>query len=170
MGEGTVTVYALHGGGNLSYVLTQLRDSLASVHAFLDADEAGNRAAAAATQEGLLDVCDQTFAMCPGRRESEFEDLVDPDVYRDPVLAKFGVEVDTKLGRRGRRMGKWSSRMGLVFQACGQRFDDRVLSELKRVVAEAVAGAPQHAIKQDCESVIATLVCALERKLDDRRA
>jgi hypothetical protein len=71
----------------LNYLLTQLRDSLASTHAFLDNDEQGRGAAEAADGEGLLGIGDRTMAMCPGaKRDSEFEDLVHPSIYRQAFL------------------------------------------------------------------------------------
>jgi putative ATP-dependent endonuclease of OLD family len=170
LADGMLTIYPLHGGGNLNYALTQLRDSLAAVHAFLDADEAGHRAADAASAEGLLGDADRTFAIQPGAEESEFEDLVVPAAYREAVRDRFGVDVEVNLGRRGRSAGKWSRRMPLVFEACGERWESRMEGQLKAVVAECVARSPTTAIKPDCETVIGSLVAALDRKLAARQA
>jgi len=168
LADGMLTLYPLHGGGNLNYALTQLRDSLAAIHAFLDSDEAGHQAAAAAAAEGLLDEPDRTFAIRSGKTESEFEDLVDPALYADAVEDRFGVDVEVNLGRRGRSAGKWSSRMPLVFEACGERWEGRKEGQLKALVAECVARSPADAIDADCDSVVASLVTALERKLAAR--
>ena len=166
--DGVLTLYPLGGSGNMSYALTQLRDSLASVHAFLDDDDAGRRAAAAAEEEGLLEASDRTFAMYPGRPEAEFEDMVDPAAYAPAFVDRFGVDVEVKLGRRGRAVGKWSSRMRLIFGAGGQPWDDIVQMHAKAVVSECVSQAPASALCADSVSVLSALVTSLERKLSAR--
>jgi putative ATP-dependent endonuclease of the OLD family len=167
LADGTVAIRPLHGGGNLSYVLAELRDSLASVHAFLDCDQAGKVAARAALDEGLLDRPDRTFATLVGAKESEFEDMVDPAVYEETFRDQFGVKVGHPwMNRLGK--GKWSSRLAFVVRASGQSWDENDITRYKRAVAQAVADAPGAAIKPDGEFVIAALVEALERKLELR--
>lgn len=52
--NGVLTVMPLHGAGKMNYLLTQRRDSLATMHAFLDDNDAGRSAAKAAEDAGLL--------------------------------------------------------------------------------------------------------------------
>jgi putative ATP-dependent endonuclease of the OLD family len=123
---GVFTIHKLHGGGKLNYLLSQLRDSLAVTHAFLDNDDQGRQAAQAAQAEGLLGVADVTMATCPGaKKESEFEDLVNAKVYSQRFSAEFGVIVEhpwiNKLSK-----GKWSRRMPVIFEASGTIWDDDV--------------------------------------------
>ena len=157
-------IVPLTGAGKIKYVLVQLRDSLASVHAFLDDDAAGREAAATAEGAGLLSVADITMAMCLGSRESEFEDMVVPTIYTDAFREEFGVVP----GAGPKTKGKWSSRMALEFQASGTSWSDKVAMDAKRVVANEVARQPASAIREICEGVISAVVDGLERKLDRR--
>lgn len=168
LADGTLTIRPLFGGGKLTYVLAELRDSLASVHAFLDHDATGQAAAETAAQEGLLDMTDRTFALLPGApRETEFEDLVDPAVYAETFQDRFGISVTspwmTRLGK-----GKWSQRLPVVVKSSGQSWSDNDLSQYKSAVAQAVATSPGGALKPAAASVIDALVTALESKLHTR--
>ncbi len=167
LSEGTLTLWPLHGGGNLNYVLTQLRDSLAAVHAFLDGDKAGETAALAAEQEGLLDPPDRTMVNLPGGTEAEFEDLVAPEAYESVFLERFGIRVAhpwiNKLGK-----GKWSSRLPAIVKASGQVWDPTRQGAYKAAVSEAVSASPKSALKPEAEPILAALVDSLERKLAAR--
>lgn len=167
--DGLFTITALHGGGKLNYLVSQLKDSLASIHAFLDDDEAGRLAATTARDEGLMTPADLTLASCLGAKESEIEDLVDPACYAEVFLANFGVQTTnpwmTKMSK-----GKWSKRMCFVFGASGAIWDAKVEMEAKNLVAHAVAALPDQAIKPSCAGVIASLVETLEYKLRQRGA
>jgi putative ATP-dependent endonuclease of the OLD family len=166
--SGVLKIMVLHGGGKLNYLLTQLRDSLASTHAFLDNDEQGRAAAEAADGEGLLGIADRTMAMCPGaKRDSEFEDLVDPSIYRQGFLSEFGVKVEDPWTKQLSK-GKWSKRMPTVFAASGTEWSDAVESRAKHIVAAAVAANPDSALKTSCDGVIDALVETLESKLAQR--
>ena len=169
LGDGLLTITPLHGGGKLNYLVTQLRDSLASIHAFLDDDEQGRRAATAARDEGLLTAADLTMASCLGANEAEFEDLVDPLVYADAFQSHFGVATSHAWVKRLAK-GKSSKRMSLVFQTSGAIWDGPVEIQAKMLVAEAVADSPSTAIKRTCDGVIDSLASTLETKLTQRGA
>jgi putative ATP-dependent endonuclease of the OLD family len=163
--DGIVGIAPLAGAGKIKYVLVQLRDSLAAVHAFLDDDSAGREAAASSEGAGLLSGADITMTICLGAKESEFEDMVQPAIYTDAFEDEFGVV----LGAGPKTKGKWSSRMAVQFRASGKPWSDRVEMRAKEIVADAVSREPGNAIREICDGVIGALVAGLERKLDTRR-
>ncbi len=165
LADGVVGIVPLTGAGKIKYVLVQLRDSLAAVHAFLDNDSAGREAAASAEGAGLLSVADITMTICLGAKESEFEDMAQPAIYTPTFEDEFGVV----LGAGPKTKGKWSNRMALQFQASGKPWNDRVEMRAKEIVADAVSREPGNAIREICDGVIDALVVGLERKLDTRR-
>jgi putative ATP-dependent endonuclease of OLD family len=167
--ESTLAIYPLRGGGSLSYALTLLRDSLAAVHAFLDADQQGVTAGEKAEQEDLLDSADRTLAMFPGAKESELEDLLDPMVYSDAFTDRFGVNVSHPWVNKMSE-GKWSKRLPTVVKASGEIWKDARLGEFKQTVAEAVAENPEHALKVKGVPVLEALETALQNKLDLRKS
>ena len=167
--NGTLRIYPLTGGDNLGYVLALLRDSLATIHVFLDADQKGKECARAAEDAGLLSAVDCSFTVCSGARESEFEDLIDPEVYRAAMKTEFGVSIDhTWMKRLGK--GKWSARMPKVAEGSGKVCDAARLTEYKAVVAREVAANPGAAVRVQSDPVIVSLVEALTAKLNARTA
>lgn len=166
--DGVLTIISLHGAGKLTYLLAQLRDSLAATHAFLDNDQAGQDAAKAAEESGLLTPADLTMAMCPGeKRGCELEDLIDPNIYAEAFTTTFGVELDHSWTNQMSK-GKWSSRMAAVFQASGVRWSRSAEGDAKALVASAVQANPGAALKDACGGVIGSLASSLQDKLEAR--
>lgn len=63
------------------------------------------------------------MAMCPGaKKDSEFEDMVDPAVYKEAFQREFAVNTDHPWTNQLSK-GKWSRRMPAVFNASGTQWD-----------------------------------------------
>ena len=165
LSDGVLAIQPLYGGGNLTYALRQVEESLSSVHTLLDADDAGRRAAEAARDVGLALPADQTFADLQGATQCEIEDMLDPDVYGSAVLDSFNVDLRSSPWIDKLSRGKWSARMAMIFKSAGQLWDERTQAQLKTVVADEVAAAPQSAVRAEAEPVIESLVRALLAKL-----
>jgi hypothetical protein len=161
--DGLLAIDDTHGTGNLSYKLTLLRDQLCTTHVFLDADDAGTKAAKKAELNGLLAPADRTFAISPGMKESELEDLYAFDFYRPLVKSRWGVDLSSKAFRDRRR--KWSDRVRVEYQRAGQLWDDDTCRELKKAISHLVATEPEGALDTNYRSAFDALVEALELKL-----
>jgi putative ATP-dependent endonuclease of OLD family len=165
--DGTLSLRPLHGGGKLTYVLAELRDSLAAVHAFLDGDAAGEQAALAAEAEGLLDPPDRTLVTLSGASEAEFEDLIDPAVYATSFLERFSVDV-TRPWMRRLGKGKWSTRLPHVVKASGQPWRPADLAKYKDEVVEAIERNPASCLTVEGQQLIDVLAASLKAKIRNR--
>ncbi len=166
--DGLLKITPLFGAGKIAYLLSQIRDSLAASHAFLDNDIAGQNAAKAALDSSLLSSSDITMAMCPGEKKGcELEDLINPSIYSQSFLEEFGVDLSNPLSKQMGE-GKWSARMKRVFQASGSPWSTEVEKKAKMLVATSVAGSPDIALKAQCDGVLSALDAGLQRKLDSR--
>jgi hypothetical protein len=96
-------------------------------------------------------------------RESELEDWVDLDLYREAVRRKFNVDLATAVFKK--RKDKWSTRTGREFQRVGQLWNDAVKQEIKDLVAGLVAANPDPALHAEWSTAFDGLVGALENKL-----
>jgi len=148
------------GAGNLSYKLTSLKNSLCVYHCFLDYDEAGRKAYDAAVKDGLLSIKTNTFITCNGFPNSEFEDCLDPSLYRQNVLDEFGVNLDCSQFR-GKNI--WSQRVKKAFLNQGKDWNQGIKSRVKYLVAECVAENPKMALNQHKRNSIDALVLSMER-------
>jgi predicted ATPase len=161
--EGTFAVEHLFGSGNLTYKLSQLNDALCVYHVFLDNDRAGQSAAANAELEGLLDASRRTFAICPGKAESEFEDLIDETLYESYLLRKYNVDLSTTNFSKSK--AKWSERMKRAFRSAGQTWDVHVGKQVKSEIANLVEAGPEKSLHPSRAGAVDALARAIDRKL-----
>jgi len=163
--NGSLTFDSLVGGTNLSYKLSLLRDAICLYHVFLDDDKCGRMAYKKAKASGLLEDAQINFAKASGKSESEFEDLLDPALYKSVIEAKYNVSLGIPKFR-GKK--KWSDRVREVFDAHGKPWDDSIKSEVKRIVSSQVMTSPDKAIRTSEKTVIDSLVNTLTKRLKDK--
>ena len=165
LAQHTLAIETLAGGGNLAYKVGQVRESLCLCHALLDDDKAGRAAFEKARLQGLISDADVNFCMAQGLSESELEDLYDTSVYKELLLNKYRVSLDSPKFRSRR---KWSDRMRDTFKHCGKQWNDRVESEVKSAVAQAVAAQPGAALNTHHKGSFDSLIAALERRIQEK--
>ncbi len=157
-----LVIEPIGGAGNLSYKLSLLRNSLCAVHTLLDGDQAGRDAYQKAEKDSLISVANCTFITCNGMTEAEFEDCLNPEVYRHSILSEQGVDL-TSAKFRGN--GKWSQRLRTTFLDQGKYFTDALLMKSKFLVAAAVAKNPKEALNEHKRNSVDAVVSALERMI-----
>lgn len=157
-----ITIDTLHGGSNLAYKLSQIRDALCLSHALLDYDDCGREAFDRAKNEGLIVEADVTFTTYEGMPDSEIEDVYEKDIYAPKMLNAYGVNLDCPKFKTNR---KWSDRMRDAFRQHGKPWDDKYESKIKLEVAELVAVSPEAALNKHKRAFLDALVVALETKL-----
>lgn len=166
--EGRLAIDTLNGATNLSYKTSQIKQALCRYYCFLDNDECAKRSFAKAEAEGLVVLADVSFAICPGRRESELEDLYDVDFYKNVILHEYGVSLDSP---KFKGKGKWSDRLAETFESQAKPWSDRLEMRVKLRLAELVAAAPSAAMKPDSHTrgAFDALVAGLEQRLTDAK-
>jgi hypothetical protein len=163
--ESRMLVVVSLGGASRLLARAQLYSAMAArVVAFLDNDDAGRDAMRAAVREGLLSEADIVLATCPGKRDAELEDLLDPLVFAEALRNRFGVTLTHLAFRRGR--AKWSDRMRRLFEHAGKVWDSDACSLAKAIVRDAVIQSPELAIRPSHQGPLDTLTASLLRALD----
>ena len=157
-----LVIEPIGGAGNLSYKATSLANALCVTHVLLDNDEAGRRAFEKAQQENTLKIADTNFTNCRGMRYSELEDCFNTTTYWKEVFVEFGVDLN-HTSFRGNE--KWSDRAKHCFEIQGKPWSSKIESQLKAVVARAIAKDPEQALNEHKRQAMDSLVTALELKL-----
>lgn len=152
-------VEPIGGAGNLPYKLSLLKNSLCVYQTFLDNDEAGRKAYEDSESDGLLDIKSNTFINCNGSPNSEFEDCLAPDSYKQKILEDYGVNLDCPEFRGNK---KWSDRVRQAFLTQGKPWNNGVESRVKHTVANCVKNKPENALNPYKRSPIDALVVSLE--------
>ena len=154
-----LVIEQIGGAGNLPYKLIQLSNSLCVYHCFLDHDEAGREAFKKSEKDGLLSIKNNTFVICNGATDTEFEDCLNISIYENEIRDRFGVSIDTSNFKNNK---KWSERMKNVFLAQGKLWSQEVESQVKHVVAETVKLKPSEALNEHKRNSVDALVKSLE--------
>jgi len=160
--QGELAIESLLGASNLSYKLSQIRETLCITHSFLDHDRCGIDSSEKAEKEGLLEPVDITFTTCNGMAESEIEDLYSDNIYSNMLQNKYGVST---LSPKFRGNSKWSKRLEKTFNNAGKHWSDGIKSKVKFDVSELVANDPGSALNTHKRASFDALVDALEKKL-----
>jgi len=160
---GLIAIDTLHGGANLIYKLSQLRETLCSWHVLLDHDKAGLAAYEKARGEGLLVAADVTHVICPNLKESEFEDMLDEGLYAEFLRNQYAASLASP---KFKGKAKWSDRLRAAFLHQGRLWSPRVEMEIKTKVAELIVATPGKALNPYKRGPFDGLVTALEAKLD----
>lgn len=158
-----LVVDKIGGAGNLSYKLSLLKNSLCSTHVLLDNDEAGRQAFEKAKVQASLKIKDCTFINCNGMTNSEFEDCLDKNVYKQVILDEYGVDISVSEFRGNK---KWSDRIMSVFLSQGKPWTEQIEAQVKATVAKAVAKNPENALSQHKRSSIDAMIGSLEKLID----
>lgn len=157
-----LVIEPIGGAGNLSYKLSLMNNALCIYHVFLDHDAAGRKAFDKASHDGLVTVQNCTFLSCVGMNDSEFEDCLEPSVYKDKIFEEFGVDISIT---RFRGNKKWSDRMKDAFLTQGKLWNERIEERLKYVVSDVIVDNPQSSLNSHKRNSIDALVTALENML-----
>jgi putative ATP-dependent endonuclease of OLD family len=158
----TLVLESLLGGANLSYKLSQVREALCATHCFLDHDRSGIEAEQRAEKEGLVTMADVTFAIVPGLKESEIEDLYEEKLYSPMLQANYGVST---MSPKFHSNNKWSDRVRDIFKQQGKTWSDAIKVKIKAQVADLIELNASKALNQHKRGPFDALVKALENKL-----
>ena len=163
--NGSLAYDSLNGGSKLTYKLSLLRDSICLYHVFLDYDRCGKESYENAKRSGLLEDGHFVYAKAQGKTESELEDLLRLDVYKEAIESKYRISLTNP---KFRSQKKWSERVKDVFDAHGKPWTDRVKNDVKMLVSDAVVANPGNALNTHDLTVIDGLILALETRLREK--
>lgn len=150
------------GAGNLPYKLSLLNSALCNFHVYLDNDEAGRKGIQDAERDGQLRMKDYTQVICHGQTDSEFEDMIDKEVYKEKLLDDFGVTLHSNTFGGNK---KWSERMKATFMSQGKQWNKTIAQRVKGMIAELVAKQPDTALNTHKRSSFDALITTIESKL-----
>lgn len=148
------------GAGNLCYKLTTLNSQICKYYVFLDNDNEAKKQIDKARKEDLLSVKNLTQSMCKGMKEAEFEDCLNPDIYKQKILDAHRIDLIVPEFRGNK---KWSDRVKSCFESQGKIFDEDIKQMVKKTVLESIYRNPNNALCPHKRGSIDALVSALER-------
>jgi predicted ATP-dependent endonuclease of OLD family len=155
----------LFGSGKLGFKLAQYKNTIYSTHCFLDNDQAAVQAIDKAESSGLLSTSDYTLTVCKGMRESELEDLYDPEIYKNLILTNYGVMLDKQINAMS---PKWSERVKEIFVLQGKKWSDSLEKKIKAEIAGIIKNSTTEVIsphrRNSFEALMNSLVLKIKKQ------
>lgn len=134
--EGDLTVFSLNSASKLSYHLKWFQDQLCSCFVILDKDKSGNESITRHLESKELDQRSYALITAKGLTESEIENLINIEFYKDIVLDKFCIDLlSTDFTKK---KTKWSDALTEVLTQAGKSIVLKDLEDLKKSIAEKV--------------------------------
>jgi len=157
------SILTLGGTGAVSYYINLLNTLISSTLVFLDSDEAGRNAINKALGDKIID--DKHYYLCKksDMAKSEFEDIISLDLYRQEVIDKYGVDLDT--GKMRNKTKVWSDRVRDVFEDNGKVWTEELETDLKYLVAHKVEDKPEAALIPGEEVILNNLRTSIKKAL-----
>jgi len=165
-----MVIKSIQGTGNLLHELSEAKRFMCQYVVLLDNDQAGIQSADKAITQGLLIPSAIKHTVCPGSKESEFEDCLKVDIYAKVIKDNYNVNVSCAEFRGN---DKWSSRMEKVFMNQGTRWTESIACMVKYNVATAIPNAPTKSGLEDIlieqkSGFLNGLVAAIDTMLEIR--
>ena len=120
---------------NLCHTLGELNQSMCKVLVVLDNDDAGHSEGRKAIERRLINEKCIKYIGGPGSREAELEDIIRPNFYKDLLLSKFYLNIESSAFRGNK---KWSEKLKSLANSAGTDLTDSLKNEIKVAIAESI--------------------------------
>lgn len=161
--DNRLSIEILQGATNLPYKIDTIQRSLCKFICLLDNDKAGRTAIEHAKKAHRIQPKDFLYTVLPdGKNESEFEDCINPDVYRAALSEKLSTSLfRSKTFLNGK--GNWSNRIKAYCNRARIEFDDAFETELKQLVINSLKeyNAPLTRAGRNLFQCLETRICEL---------
>lgn len=161
--NGVLAIDHLCGASNLSYKASMYKNMLCNVIAFIDNDEAGQKAIKQAIEKRFICENEYVVCKCPGMNKSELEDLIEYDVYMDMIDTDYGVRLDVKDFKHNKDI--WSNRLKVTFGKQGKLWSDKQEMQIKYAVGQKAERIGLQSLNEHKANSIDALVRLIESNL-----
>ena len=164
--SGILIIDHLGGATNISFKASFYKNNLCNAFAYLDNDESGRNSLKDAQRRGFIKDNEYILCNCPGMLNSEIEDIIDLNSYRNEIIEVFGVDLNNPKFKTNRN--KWSDRVKEVFRLSGKLWSDDLEIQVKNIVSATVAKKGLSSLNQHHSDTFFSLLESLENILSKR--
>lgn len=155
----------LGGATNLRYKCALYTSLMCKYYVIVDGDKCGVDAQRVTMQNGLLTTKELSILYAYGdNKESEFEDFLIKDLYKDMIFNDYGVDLNQSTFKGCKK--KWSDRLKDTFLKQCKPFNDSVEEEIKLKIANIVEKSELTSIFPECYlEAMRSIATQIERML-----
>lgn len=162
--SGRVILDNLQGCSKASYKASLYKNLLLEVFLILDSDTEGLTSLNEVIVKGILTQSETLKIAVTGMVNSELEDLIDYNYYKDIIFNDYCVNIDNSDFKNLNK--PWSDRIKKEFTKCGQTWDENVEKALKEKVADIVVEHGYSCILTARRPFIDNLINVIDSKLE----
>lgn len=160
----TFDILPLEGVWNLSYMLQSLQNYLTRYIVLLDNDKGWINAYDKAKDKWYILERDVSFLKCKWKKESEFEDIINENIYKEDILNELWIDINNSEFSRSKK--KWSERMQDVADSQWKIRNDSVKNKAKNIVSEAIEKSSENVLLPKKWDIIFELEKWIEHFID----
>lgn len=157
-------IVSLWSAWNLSYMLQSLQNSLTRYIVLLDNDNAWVEAYNKAKSKWYLLEKDVSFLKCIWKKESEFEDIINEEIYKDIILEKLWIDIDKVEFSKSKK--KRSETMKDIANSQWKPRDDDIKNNAKIIISESIERNVEKALLPKKWDIILEIEKQIERFID----
>lgn len=163
----TLIIDHLGGATIIGYKTSLYKNNLCNVVAYLDNDEAGRKGVSDAEAKGILKPNEYVLSFCKGMQNSELEDLIELNSYRQLIVDDYAVDLNIPAFKTNKK--QWSDRVKELFRLNGKIWSDKLESEIKYKIAKKSASLKLTSLNANKTSTIESLVATIENVLNRQK-
>lgn len=164
-GEGILAFDYLHGIGNITSKASIYKSSVCNIHLFTDYDDISRSVIKKALQNKILTKNEITYSSFADMANSEIEDTINVDIYKDSFEKRFNIKLINKYFRTNNK--KWTDRVSDCFHEAGQLFEDETKIEVKTFIATKVFENGIHSFNVHRKVCLESLLQSVEQRLEN---
>ncbi len=128
LSERLIAIESIDSASKIEFYLNRFKNDLCFTLVLLDNDEEGKKHINNIIEKKYIEVANTFLFKCKGMVESELEDCINPHIYQELLLKKYGVDVSNNVFRNNK---KWSTRIENLFNEYSKPFGDKILRDIK---------------------------------------
>lgn len=149
--NGKLIINSIAGTRNLYYNVSKLLSDFCKVMVLVDDDQAGREAIRNVKSKKLLDEKYLFSTVVTGNIESEFEDYINPDIYKDYLKEQYGVKIDSAFSKG---KGKWSTKINKLFETSMKVLPNDKLEDIKIQISKLIENSTEEIVKHNMKNTV----------------
>lgn len=167
LAERILMIFGVDSASKLEYNANKFKKELCICMALVDNDEEGRKAYEKVTENKEIDISNIFLCKCKGMNDSELEDCINAQIYKDKILEEFSVDLDCQSFRNNKI---WSLRIKETFINQCKLFNDKTLVAVKKVVMASVLNSNIEDVLIPEKSIVITkLIEKINGLLDNKK-
>ena len=154
-------ILSVDSASKIDYSASKFKRESCICLTFVDNDSSGIAAAEKVLEEKIIDPLNVFTCNCNGMKESEIEDIINPEIYKEAVLEEYGIDLNDSKFKNSK---KWSVRIKETAQKQHKVCTEKMITNIKQIVMTSVLESDfDNAVIIQKSDVLDTIIKRIEK-------